>query len=137
MEIYMIRMFAISLVLTVLVEIVVALLFGWRKRHMLLLVILVNLLTNPPAVLICWLGRIYLPPLFSAPIQLLVELLVILAEAFIYCRFAKSPGWQSDRPLRSVRLAILSNICSWLFGMLCMNRLNFLLSILMRIKRKE
>lgn len=137
MEVYLIRMFAISLVLTVLVEIVVALLFGWRKRHMLLLVILVNLLTNPPAVLICWLGRIYLPPLFSAPIQLLVELLVILAEAFIYCRFAKSPGWQSDRPLRSVRLAILSNMCSWLFGMLCMNRLNFLLSILMRIKRKE
>lgn len=137
MEIYMIRMFATSFMLTVLIEIVVALLFRWRKRHMLLLVILVNLLTNPPAVLICWLGRIYLPPLFSAPIQLLVELMVILTEAFIYCRFAKSPGWQDNRPLRPIRLAIISNMCSWLLGMLCMNRLNFLLSILMRIKRKE
>ena len=121
MEIYLIRMFAISFMLTVLIEIVVALLFRWRKRHMLLLVFLVNLLTNPPAVLICWLGRIYLPPLFSAPIQLLVELMVILTESFIYCSFAKSPGWQDNRPLRPVRLAIISNMCSWLLGMLCMN----------------
>ena len=137
MEIYLIRMFTISFLLTVLIEIVVALLFRWRKRHMLLLVILVNLLTNPPAVLICWLGRIYLPPLFSAPIQLLVESMVILTEAFIYCRFTKSPSWQDDRPLRPIRLAIISNMCSWLLGMLYMNRLNFLLSILMRIKRIE
>ena len=137
MEIYLIRMFTISFLLTVLIEIVVALLFRWRKRHMLLLVILVNLLTNPPAVLICWLGRIYLPPLFSAPIQLLVESMVILTEAFIYRHFAKSPGCQDDRPLRPIRLAIITNMCSWLLGMLCMNRLNFLLSILMRIKRIE
>ncbi len=135
MEIYLIRMFAVSFLLTVLIEIVVALLFRWRKRHMLLLVILVNLLTNPPAVLICWLGRIYLPPLFSAPIQLFVELIVILTEAFIYYHFAKSPGWQDNRPLRPIRLAIISNMCSWLLGILCMNRLDFLLSILMRIRR--
>ena len=125
MEIYLIRMFAISFLLTVLIETNVALLFRWRKRHMLLLVILVNLLTNPPAVLICWLGRIYLPPLFSAPIQLFVELMVILTEAYIYCRFAKSPGWQGGHTLRPVRLAIISNMCSWLLGMLCMNRLDF------------
>ncbi len=135
MEIYLIRMFATSFLLTVLIEIVVALLFRWHKRHMLLLVILVNLLTNPPAVLICWLGRIYLPPFLSAPIQLLVELMVILTEAFIYCRFTKSPGWQDDWPLRPIRLATISNMCSWLLGMLCMNRLNFLLSILMRTRR--
>lgn len=137
MEIYLIKMFAVSLTLTLSAELAIALLFRWCKRRLVLLVILVNLLTNPPAVLICWLGRIYLPPFFSVPVQLLVELSVILTEAFIYCRFAKTPGWQSERPLRPIPLAIVSNLCSWLFGMICMNRFDFLWSILMRIRRNS
>lgn len=126
MEIYLVRMFVVSFLLTLLIELPAALFLQWRRRKLILLIILVNLLTNPPAVLFGWLGRIYLPPFCAVPVQLLIELLVIFTEVFIYCRFAKEPGWQDGQPLRPIRLAIVSNLCSWLFGVLCMNLLDFL-----------
>lgn len=122
MEIYLVKMFGISLILTLLVELIVAFLFQWRRHKLILLVILVNLLTNPPAVLLSWLGRLYLPPSFLVPIQLFVELLVIMTEAFIYCRFSRAPGWPDKQTLRPIRLAVVSNMCSWLLGILYMNR---------------
>ncbi len=57
-------------------------------RQKLLLVVLVNILTNPPAVLLHWLGSLYLPALPDLWLQLGLELLVILAEALIYHSFS-------------------------------------------------
>ena len=41
-------------------------------------VVLVNVLTNPPAVLICWLGGVYLAPVLHFPLQFIVEVIVAL-----------------------------------------------------------
>ena len=55
---YFVKMFGISLGLTILIELAVAAPFGMRTRKKILLELIVNVLTNPPAVLAYWLlGR--------------------------------------------------------------------------------
>ncbi len=83
------------------------------KRHMALLVVLVNVLTNPLAVLFCWLGRMWLPPFLSLPLELAVEAAVVAVEAWIYRSFMEKPGWGTGRPLL---LSVATNVCSWTAG---------------------
>ncbi|MBD5529983.1 MAG: hypothetical protein HDR02_16525 [Lachnospiraceae bacterium] len=115
MVIYLIRMFGISLALTLATELAIAFLFGLRTRKNVLLVVLVNMLTNPPAVLCNWLCRLYLPCYSRVPVQLVIEAAVVIVEAFVYCRFARDEQRQIERP---VLLAITANGCSWLLGLL-------------------
>ncbi|MBR3973551.1 MAG: hypothetical protein IKJ99_06335 [Oscillospiraceae bacterium] len=98
---YLLKMFAISLLLTLIIETTIALLWGIRSRKQILLVLLANILTNPAAVLLCWLGVPQLP----------VELAVVLTEALVY----KEPAWKIHRP---VLLAIVCNVVSWGTGIL-------------------
>lgn len=88
-------------------------LFGTKKGA--LLVILVNVLTNPAAVLLSQLGKRYLWAVPGIVTELFLEALVVAVEACIYRSFAKSPGWRIDRP---VRLAVTANVCSWLTGVM-------------------
>lgn len=111
---YLLEMFLVSLLLTIAVELAVAIVcFAIRGKNKILLVTLVNVLTNPPAVLVCWLGRRYLPNAAALPVQLLVEIAVMTVEAWIYCSFAKKRQWEIDHP---VRLSVMANLCAWLFG---------------------
>ena len=161
MKSYLVRMFGISLVLTIVVELAVAFLMRLilkhaqkgrkagdisnpsgrprqggivlgSKRHLALLVVLVNLLTNPLAVLLCWLGRMYLPPFLSFPLQLAVETAVVAAEAGIYRSFMEKDGWQTGKP---VLLAIITNVCSWLLGIVCARWIDFALSFILWIRQ--
>ncbi|MBQ8597394.1 MAG: hypothetical protein IJ409_06365 [Lachnospiraceae bacterium] len=71
-----------SLVLTLFIELTVAKCFRIRKRD-LLLVVLVNILTNPAAVLLSLLsGNL-------KSVQLLIEVVVILVEGWYYKRYSK------------------------------------------------
>lgn len=128
MKSYLIEMFGISLALTIAAELAVVFLLGQKQlnipgqgvdrknmRNVILLAILVNVLTNPPAVLLCWLGRIYVPGVPQIPLQLTVEIMVVSVEACIYRSFAKKPHWKIDRP---VRLAVVANVSSWLLGVI-------------------
>lgn len=121
-------MFGISLALTIAVELAVLFLLERKQLNIsvqavdrqdmgnvILLVILVNILTNPPAVLLCWLGRMYMPDALQIPLQVAVEIVVVAVEACIYRSFAKKPRWKIDRP---VRLAVTANVCSWLTGVI-------------------
>lgn len=133
MRAYLLEMFGSSLALTIVAE--MAVIFAmcsifpedsgsagsasvdagrpyWREKA--LLVMLVNVLTNPLAVLLCWLGRLYLPTLPQIAVQLAVEGAVTAAEGLVYCSFAKRPEWGIRRP---VLLAVAANACSWLLGM--------------------
>lgn len=98
---YLLEMFGISLLLTLVIELMIALLWGIRSKKQILLVVLVNVLTNPAAVLLCWLGIPQLP----------VELAVVLAEALIY----RDPAWKIPHP---VLLAVVCNVISWGTGIL-------------------
>lgn len=149
MEWYLLKMFGISLALTIAIELTVAFLLRlclWlhgkgrggtgaalgSKRHMALLVLLVNVLTNPPAVLLCWLGRMYLPQPLSFPVQIGAEMAVVAAEAWIYRRFMEKPGWQTGKPLL---LSVAANACSWTIGIVCADWIEYAVALFLRIRR--
>ena len=75
--------FLISFLLTLVLEYPIILLFRIQKKKDLLLVLLVNLLTNPAAVAI----TLFLQTCFSLPwfpVQILLELAVIVTEGKLY-----------------------------------------------------
>lgn len=128
MRIYLTEMFAVSLLLTIVIELVVMHILLWlperhlkRRRRLnprtVLLAILVNILTNPLAVLLCWLGRMYLPSALYFPAQIAVEAAVAATEAYVYSCFAVKPEWGIKRP---ILLSCAANGCSWLLGMIIM-----------------
>lgn len=128
MRIYLTEMFAVSLLLTIVTELAVVHILLWLPERQLkrrkslyartaLLATLVNILTNPPAVLLCWLGRMYLSSALHFPAQIAVEAVVVAAEAYVYSCFAVKPEWGIKRP---VLLSCAANGCSWLLGMIIM-----------------
>lgn len=99
-----------SLILTLVAELVFALLWRIRRRD-LPLVVLVNLITNPAVVLFHYLVRIYTPSI-TLPVTILLELGAIAAEGYLY----HSRGETIKRP--------------WLFA-LCANALSYGLGLIL------
>lgn len=99
---YLFKMFAGSLLLTLALELPVGWAVGLRGKKYLILMILINLLTNPAAVLVCWLGAPQLP----------VEIIVITAEAALYGWFINE---KRKLPL-PVLVSLLCNGVSWAVG---------------------
>ena len=102
---YILEMFGISLGLTLLIELPVGFAMGMRGKKHILLMILVNILTNPAAVLLCWLGVAQIP----------VEIGVFLVEAGVYYWFSRDESWNIKHP---VLLALVANLVSWGSGIL-------------------
>lgn len=102
---YLLKMFGGSLLLTLILELPIARLMGLRGGKHTVLAVLVNILTNPAAVLLCHLGVSQIP----------VELAVFAAEAGVYRWFSKDEGWDIPRP---VMLAAIANGVSWIGGMI-------------------
>lgn len=114
MAVWLLKMFGISLILTVFIELaVVSLFFGVRSKKEWLLVLLVNVLTNPPAVLLHWLGSIDLPVLPDLWLQILIEITVVITETLIYHSFTQKESWRIRKP---VLMSLTANLCSWLTG---------------------
>ena len=109
---YLIEMFGVSLLLTLIIEFAVAWLFRIPFGREWLPILLVNILTNPMAVLINWLITLYLPQMKTLWIQLPLECVVVVVEFLIYGSLSKS-GWSCKRPFL---LALVSNAASWLVG---------------------
>lgn len=105
MEKYLLEMFGISLLLTLVLELPVAYCFGYRSAAQLLLVMLVNVLTNPAAVLLHWLGISQFP----------IEIAVIFVEMGIYVWFSKDGKWNVPYP---AFFAVAANCISWSTGLL-------------------
>ena len=94
----MTEIFALSLGLTLLIELPVAYLWGLRRRA-LLTVFAANLMTNPLAVALHLCGIPQLP----------IELGVVIAEGFAYSKHFDRRPWL---------LALVSNALSWGIGIL-------------------
>ena len=94
----MIEIFALSLGLTLLIELPVAYLWGLRKRE-LLTVFMANLMTNPLAVALHLTGIPQIP----------IEIGVVLAEGAAYRLHVDRRPWL---------LAVISNGVSWGIGLL-------------------
>ena len=102
---YLLEMFAVSLGLTLAIELAVCMVLGMRTGRQILLVILVNILTNPAAVLLCWLGIPQIP----------IEIAVVAVEVGIYYCFSKEERWNITHP---VLLSAALNILSYSAGLL-------------------
>ena len=102
---YLLEMFGVSLGLTLLIEIPIGFAWGLRGWKYLALMVLVNVLTNPAAVMLCWLGLPQLP----------IEIAVFLVEAGVYYWFSRDDKWTIRCP---VLLALAANGISWLSGLL-------------------
>ena len=99
----MIEIFAISLGLTLLIELPIAYLWGLRRRA-LLTVFAANLMTNPLAVALHLMGIPQLP----------IELGVVIAEGAAYSLHFDRRPWL---------LALVSNALSWGIGFLIQSTL--------------
>lgn len=107
-----IRMFAISLALTLALEAIVAIPCGVRGRGWIVFV-LVNVITNPLAVLTsCILTGIF-PEVNRYLMQVPIEVVVVIAEVLLYRQAAKNPTISIKHP---VLLGILANVVSWSIG---------------------
>lgn len=100
---YLLEMFAVSLLLTFAIEFPIAWCMGLRTQKHLVLVLLVNILTNPAAVLFHWLGIPQIP----------IELAVVVLEASIYLWYSNDEKWVIPHP---VLLAVVTNTISWTVG---------------------
>lgn len=109
MWIEIISMFAISLALTLIIELVVAKCWGFQTKKELLLVILVNILTNPAAVFLSWICN------GNFLSQCVIEFFVVVVEAKVYWGFTKVNGWHIKKP---VLFALIVNMVSWMSGLL-------------------
>ena len=83
----LIESLAISLALTLALETVFYLLFGKRNKKDLLLVALVNILTNPAVVLIYWLA-VLRAGWNSVIVTIPLEALAILTEGYYYKKYS-------------------------------------------------
>lgn len=128
---YLLQMFGISLLLTLLIEWLITFLWGLRGKKAFLLVTLVNIVTNPAAVLTYWLYRVYFADT-SMVVQIGIEILVVTVEALIYRSFAKEADYKIKWP---VALAIVANAVSWGAGMLwnVFENSDYMVEILIRL----
>lgn len=113
MWIDILSMFAVSLILTIIIESVVARIWGLKTKKEMLLVLLVNILTNPAAVFCVWIGNSYLGSPFDFLFQCIIELGVVVVEGKVYSSFAREEAWNIKKPLQ---FAFIVNMISWLSG---------------------
>lgn len=94
----------ISLLITLIIEMPVAFLFGARKKD-LLLVVLINILTNPTVVLCSYLtGN-------QRTFQILLEMIVIFIEGCYYKKYSSDIKY-------GFCLAATANILSYIVGLI-------------------
>lgn len=116
---YILEMFGVSLILTLIIEMGVALLFKIRGRD-LCLVLLANVLTNPAAVLLAWLfrscgdtfggfGSIFGGVWPTILFYFLLEMAVVITEGWIYRR-------RMDSLRHPLAFSLIANGCSFLIG---------------------
>lgn len=108
------QMFAVSLGATIILEALVMILMGEQSKKNLLLLVLVNILTNPFAVYLAYVGKTFsnLPEML---IQLPIEVVVVFVEVGIYVWFSKDENWVVKRP---ILLGVLTNVFSWAIGLM-------------------
>lgn len=100
---HLIETFLISLISTWALELPVAWVMGLRGRKEMCLAVLVNLLTNPAAVMLYLLGLPQIP----------IEFAVVLVEAMVYRSFAREQEWRIPNPWY---LSLVCNGISWITG---------------------
>ena len=73
-----------NLILTVIIEVILALIIGIRNKKDIIIVILVNLFTNPFVTIIPFIFNIYCGIMYKKISLIILEILIVLLEGYIY-----------------------------------------------------
>ena len=113
MVIEIIGIFAKCLILTIIIEGFTSFILGYRKIKEQLIVLLINVATNPVAVYCGWIIAFFITNnILRYCLILLVELIVIIIEAIMLKRFnskQKLPFWI---------ISIINNATSFIIGLI-------------------
>ena len=101
---------ALSLVLTLVFEVFFFFIVGKRDKKDLLLVVMVNVLTNPVVVLLYWLAALY-TTWNTTIVKIPLELFAVLTEGFYFRKYGRS----LKRPFL---FSLAANAFSFLMGLL-------------------
>ena len=105
----MLKIMAVSLLLTLLFELAFALLWGLRGKRELTVAALVNVLTNPPVVLLNFLFRLVVRGTAAGFLLAVMEIAAFAVEGFVYKR-----AWRNGE--REYPFSLCANLCSFLCG---------------------
>lgn len=104
--------YIIALVLTILIEIVVAAFLGYKKKSEIIVVILINLITNPLLNYILFINGRFQIIQNTMMLTLVLEIIIVLVE-WILLMFALQ---QNSKKL--FVLSLTMNFCSYMVGIL-------------------
>lgn len=101
----------ISLIGTILLELILSLCLGIRKKQDLLNIILVNILTNPIVVVIPFILNIYYGSVTRHISLAILEILAVFLEGYIYYKVLQ------DKKRNPYLLSLYLNLFSYLCGL--------------------
>ena len=101
-----------NVMLTVIIELVLAVIIGVRNKKDFIIIILVNIFTNPLVNVISFLFNVYLGTLIRNIILLIMEISAVIVEGYIYKKNLYYKG------LNPFVLSIILNITSYGFGVI-------------------
>lgn len=101
----------VSLLVTIIIELIVARLFGFRKKHELLVVVLINLITNPVLNYLILLKN-YTATNYQtealSPFVVVLEIIIVIIE-WLLLRFALN-----NKSTKLFLFSLVANACSFL-----------------------
>jgi len=100
-----------ALILTILIEVSVSFILGYRKKD-LLNVVLVNIMTNPLVVTIPVYVNVKYGLMPRNIVLLIFELLAVLSEGYVYSKYL------DRKKINCYLLSVILNLSSYLFGLI-------------------
>lgn len=100
----------ICLTLTVIIEIVLAIVFGLREKKDIINVILVNFITNPIVSTVPFFFNIFYGLYYRNIVLFILEILTVIIEGFVYNKYL------SFKKINPYMLSLLLNVGSYFIG---------------------
>ena len=110
MSLYLLKIISSSLIFTIILELGLALIFKIKNKDDIIIIVLVNVVTNPIVVVFPYLLGIFYGNTGRYVLLLILEILTVFFEGFIYKKYLK---FKSINPYV---LSILLNVTSYFIG---------------------
>lgn len=104
--------FPIALLLTIVIEVFIAVLFGFRNKNSILGVVFINLITNPIFNYFLWINTYFSFVSINQTLLLIFETVIILVEWLLLIFTLR------QNTKRLLVLSITMNFCSYIVGVL-------------------
>mgnify|MGYP001111582504 CR=1 FL=1 len=107
----------LRILITIVIEIAAALLFGFRKAYMLVTIISANIITQTGMNIILSLIRIRGNPLTAIFLIIITEIIIFITEAVIYNVVFRKKSGDKISVMKTSAYALTANLASFLPGL--------------------